>query len=174
MPESIHSYLACKFTNKRSFAIVNSFRDTNDHIWHFFKRRAHILYKPFCIKRHFRQIDQNRIISFKFSCQCACRCKPSRMTPHDLDDCHWFFIIIYRCVNCNLPHGWSHIFCRASKPRRMICIDKVVIDRFRYTQKANIASDHLRITRQFAHCIHRIISSDIKEITDVIFLKSFK
>ena len=174
MAERIHPHIACQFADECSFSVVNSLGNTDNNVRYLLHCFCRILDKPFRIKSSFRQIDQHRIVSFIFSRQCAGRRKPSGITSHNLYNCHRLLIVIDRCVKRDLAYCRSNIFCSASVSRCMIRHHKVIVNRLRDSHEPNVACHFFRISGELAHRIHRIISSDIEEISNPIFCKLLK
>ena len=139
MTESIHSNVACVFTDKGSFSVIDSLGDTYYQVWCCLKTFLHFGNKIILIKSNFREIDQHRIVSFEFAGENAGSSEPSGMASHNLNNSYRFLIVVDRSVKCNFPYSRSHIFGSTSVSRCMICFYKVVIDGFWNADKADIA-----------------------------------
>ena len=53
----------------------------------------------------------------------------------------------------------------------MVCTIKVVIDCLRNTDKLYIRAKFFGKERHFSYSVHRIVATDVKEITDIEFIK---
>ena len=145
MPECVHAYAAGKLADESAFPVIDAFRDADDKIVDGLERPAHIFDKSVRVERGLRQIDEHGVVSLEFSGKYAGSSQPSGVPPHDFHDCHGFFIVIHGCVDGDLSHGRSDIFCRAPESGRVVCEDEVVVDRLRNTDETDLASGLLCI-----------------------------
>ena len=124
------------------------------------------------MKGSLRQINQHRIVTLKHSCQGGCRGEPSGMTAHDFNDGDGRFVVIDGCVDGNLADGRSYILGGASKARGVICHYQVIIDGLWDSDKADRAFMLRGVAGELADCVHRVITSDIKDGLDFVLFKS--
>ena len=68
------------------------------------------------------------------------------MTSHQFHDCDGF-LLVYRGVQCDFADSGSHIFGCASKAGGVIGPDQVIVYGLGNSDKTDIASDSIRVTR---------------------------
>ena len=166
MSEVIHSDRAVILTDEGTFFVMDTLRYTYDHVAVFLECSFYFSQELILIKCNLRKINQKRIIPDIFSCQHTRCCQPACMTPHNLNNRNRFFLI-YICIDCDLTNSCSHISCSTSKARCVVCQHQVIVNCLRLTQYNNVTSNLLGIAGQLAYRIHRVISPDIEEVSNV-------
>ena len=174
MSEIIYAYIACKFADEGAVSIVDSFGNADNQVGGGLKFFFYFFDKCIGVKCNFRKIDEYRIIPFEFAGKYACSGEPACVAPHDFNNCNRLFIIVYRGIDGDFTYGGSYVFRRASEARSVICLDKVVVDRFRHTDDADLISYRSRVAGKFADGVHGIIAPDIEEIAYFKFFKFLK
>ena len=174
MAECICSDIIGIFADECTGVVVDSLGNTYYQVWCSLQRRTDFLNKSILVKVCFRKVDQNRVVVFELSGQCAGSSEPSGMASHNLNNGNGFFIVINGCVASNLPYSRSYVFCGTSKSRCVICLDKVIINCFWNSDHTDVAADLFGIAGKLADSIHGIIASDVEEISDVVCFEACK
>ena len=152
---------------------MDTFRYTDDQVIFRFKTLFQRSKKGFLVKICLRQINQHRVVLLEFAGKYGCCGQPAGMTAHDLNDGNRF-CIINRSIQPNFTDRSSHIFCSTAKSRCVVGEDQIVVDRFRNAHDTYINVVGSSIAGKLADGIHRIVSTYIKEVTDIHFFKFLK
>ena len=94
------------------------------------------------------------------------------MTPHDFYDGNRLFIVVNRSICCNFADNRSNVFSGTSISGSVVSFYEIVINCLRNTDKTDLAICSGSIAGKLAYGIHRIISANVEEISDVFFFES--
>ena len=172
MPECVRRSVLQGIGHIIALLVAQAFADRNDDrmlFRHFF---THILQKTVYKEGSLAKINQiGRRISVQSAKRRGSR-QPACIPAHDFHNRDGG-LRIYVTVAGNFGHRCRNIFrCRA-KAGAMVCFHQVIINRFRCADDFDIINTHAFAEAcQLMHGVHRIIPTDINEITDIIFTEN--
>ena len=172
MSKCIHKIRSIsKLTCKTSVREFQPFGNCDDNRTLLCRKLLHSLHEIIHIKGNFRQINHIRSVTTLASGKrCRC-CQPSCMASHNLYDRNGRLLNAKALVIAdNLFHRSCNIFCCGTISRTMVCNRKVVVNRLWNAHKPLWFALHCRIIGEHLNRIHRIISADIEQALDIIFL----
>ena len=122
--------------------------------------------------RNINHIRSAAVLTAGKSCR---RCQPAGMASHNLADQDGRLLNTEGLVIAdNFLHGCCNILCCGCIARAVIGNRKVIIDGLRNTHKSLLFALHRRIIGKHLHRIHRVISADVEQDFDIVFLKNLE
>ena len=170
VPENVGHAALCAFSDVSAVRVAYSFGNGNGHVRFLFKFGSDRREKRLVVEIHFGQIYQigsQRAVQPR---QTRRRRQPARVASHDLND-RDRPDLVNGTVSGDLLHGRCDEFRRRSEAGRMVCLREVVVDRFRNAHYVHLSAAFFRIGGKFCRGVHRIVSSDVEEISYVVFFK---
>ena len=171
MTECVGSAALCSFANVCAVSGADTLGNGNDDVRMLFKCFFKIGIEIVEIERYFGEIyEVGLYVRIERGKSCRRR-KPACITTHDLYDGNGFYGINGGVAE-DLLHGGCDIFCGRAVAGGVVCAGKVVVDGLRYADDAHIVADALCEFGELRNGIHRVVTADIEEITNVKFLEN--
>ena len=173
MSKRVDTAYSNTLTNVSAIGKMNSLGHRDNNVGVLFERRSYVSKELVHIEVSLGKVNEVGSDSVYYSSDCRRSGKPARITSHDLNDGNRL-CGVYRAVANDLLHGRRDIFSRRSKSGRVVGNDKVVVDGLGNTDDSHLVIVSLRILGKLCNGIHRIVSANIEEVSDVVFLEYLK
>ena len=173
MPKSVGAAYSNALTNVSAIGKMNSLGHRDNDVGMLFESRSYVSKELVHIEVSLGKVNEVGSDSVYYSSDCCRSGKPARITSHDLNDGNRL-CGVYRAVADDLLHGGCDIFSRRAKAGCMVGNDKVIVDGLGNTDDPHLVIVSLGILGKLCNGIHRIVSANIEEVSDVVFLEYLK